>query len=121
MATNPTLIVVSGASGFGKAAPNDLLTRRSSDLFFELVEVVVRGGATAVAEAAFQHDRWSHFLKRLEGMARIVIVQCHADPAVALQRMRVRGARAAHGDAEFLATVKPDYITRFARRPPSKT
>jgi predicted kinase len=144
----PTLVIVTGPSGFGKttlahsladaipclaisrdeikegmvhaspgfdAAPGDALTRKSSELFFEIVELLLRRGVTVVVDAAFQHDTWASWLEQVEGLARVVIVQCHTDAALALRRMASRGIRPAHADAHFLATVRPPDISSFAR------
>lgn len=144
----PTLVVVTGPSGFGKttlahslskaipcfvvcrdeikegmvhaapgyeAAPGDALTRKSSELLFDMVELLLSRGVTVVAEAAFQHDLWASLLERVEDHARVVIVQCHTDAALALRRMAKRGMREAHGDANFLESVRPADITLFSR------
>lgn len=144
----PTLVIVTGPSGFGKttlahalanaipciavsrdqikeglahaapgfrASPGDALTTKSSELFFEVVDLLVRRGATVVADAAFQHDTWAKWLEQMEHLARIVIVQCHVDAALALRRMAARGIRVAHADAHFLETVTPADITSFSR------
>lgn len=64
---------------------------------------------------AFQHDTWASWLEQVEGLARIVIVQCHTDADLALCRMASRGVRPAHADAHFLETVRPADITSFSR------
>jgi predicted kinase len=97
------------------AAPGDALTHKSSELFFEVVGVLLRRGVTVVAEAAFQHDRWTRWLEQLEGIARVVVVQCHVDVAVALRRMTDRGVRPAHADAYFVETIRPEDVTTFVR------
>lgn len=98
-----------------EASPGDALTQKSSELFFEIVELLLGRGVTVVAEAAFQHDRWVSLLKLVEDHARVVIVQCHTDAALALDRMVKRGVREAHGDAHFLETVRLADITLFSR------
>lgn len=148
MTDKPTLVVVSGPSGFGKttlahelaraipciaicrdeikegmvysspgfeAAPGDALTKRSSEVFFHTVEALARAGTTLVAEAAFQHELWTWFLNRLEGVVRVVVVQCHVDAAAALRRVESRGVRPAHADAQFLASVTADDVSKFQR------
>ena len=148
MASRPTLIVVTGPSGFGKttlahalasaipciaicrdeikegmvhavpgfeAAPGDALTKRSTELFFDVVESLLRGGVTVVAEAAYQHARWAWFLNRLKGLANIVVVQCHLDAAEALARMTARGIRRAHADAQVLGSITAADIVKFTR------
>lgn len=148
LAPRPTLVIVTGPSGFGKttlahalakaipciavsrdeikegmahatpnsdAAPGDPLTARSSDLFAEVVELLLRSGVSVVADAAFQHERWVTCLERIKGVAHIRVVQCRVDAAVALARMTSRGLRPAHADAHFLATVTAADVTRFTR------
>jgi predicted kinase len=89
-----------------RAAPGDPLTKRTFPLFFEVLRVLVAGGVTVVAEAAFQHNNWQQGLTPLLPLARLRIVHCTVDDAVARERVAVRRAdrtRAAHADAEWLA------------------
>lgn len=144
----PTLVIVTGPSGFGKttlahalakaipciavsrdqikeglvhaspgfrAAPGDPLTKKSSELFFDVVELLVRQGVSVVADAAFQHATWAKWLEQIEQHARLVVVQCHVDAALALRRMAARGIRAAHADEQFLERVTPADISAFSR------
>ena len=89
-----------------RAAPGDPLTKRTFPLFFEVLRVLVAGGVTVVAEAAFQHSNWQQGLTPLLPLAQLRIVHCTVDDAVARERVALRRAdrtRAAHADAEWLA------------------
>jgi predicted kinase len=92
------------------AAPGDPLTQRTFPLFFEVLRVLLTGGVTVVAEAAFQDRLWREGLEPLEDLAELRIVQCRVDVAVARERTADRGAQpgrlAAHGDS--LARLGPE-------------
>jgi predicted kinase len=82
----------------------DPLTVRTVPLFFEVLRVLLAGGVTVVAEAAFQDRVWRPGLEPLTELAQIRIVQCHVDHAVSYERAVRRGAesehrRKAHGDS----------------------
>ena len=73
------------------------------DVFFGIVGALVDARVSLVAEAAFQHRLWAPGLTPLLDRARIHIVRCHADPAVAWERINRRAAeqparRLVHGD-----------------------
>ena len=106
--------MVHATSGF-EPAPGDALTVRSSELFVEVVELLLSRGVSVVAEAAFQHDRWTGIIGRLDRLASTVVVQCRTDTALALERVASRGIRPAHADAQFLATATPADVTKFTR------
>ena len=129
----PSLIVVSGMPGSGKttlaheiarsvgcpavcrdeiregmvhAGTPDKTMRRAYDAFFDTLGVLLRAGCTVVAEAAFQDRLWRPILSPLSGLARIRVVRCVVDPAVARARIESRMAvptRAAHDDRGHLA------------------
>jgi predicted kinase len=77
-------------------AAGDPLTQRTFALFFEVLRVLVAAEVTVVAEAAFQDRLWRQGLEPLRELAELRIVQCHVDPAVALER-HDRRERPAHG------------------------
>jgi predicted kinase len=82
----------------------DPLTVRTVPLFFEVLRVLLAGGVTVVAEAAFQDRVWRPGLEPLTELAQFRIVQCHVDHAVSFERAVRRGAeseqrRKAHGDS----------------------
>jgi predicted kinase len=83
--------------------PGDDLTMRTLPLFFATLRLLLEGGATVVAEAAFQDHVWRPRLEPLADIARLRVVQCHTDAATARQRMAGRQGRAAHTDAAVLA------------------
>ncbi len=98
-----------------RAAVDDDLTRAATDLFFETAALLVAGGVTLVVEAAFQHRVWAARLEPLREHADLRVVQCHADIAVARDRVRERGAsRRAHADDSVLARGD-EYFTSFER------
>ena len=101
------------ATGGFDAAPGDTLTERTLPLFFEVVRLLLEGGVTVVAEAAFQDHVWRPNLAPLGDLADLRIVQCHTDPDTARQRMRARAPRTAHADASVVED--PEYFARFSR------
>lgn len=98
------------AAGLGfQGAPGDPLTQRTLPLFFEVLRVLVAGGVTVVAEAAFQDERWRAGLAPLEGLCELRIVRCNVDAAVAFARAANRAsARAAHARAHGDSTIGKD-------------
>lgn len=97
--------------GMAHAQPGDFqgehgdpLTVRTVPLFFEVLRVLLAGGVTVVAEAAFQDRLWRPGLEPLTKLAQLRIVQCHVDHAVSFDRAVRRSAvseqrRKAHGDS----------------------
>jgi predicted kinase len=82
----------------------DPLTVRTVPLFFEVLRVLLAGGVTVVAEAAFQDRLWRPSLEPLTELAQLRVVQCHADHAVSFERVVRRSAdsehhRRAHGNS----------------------
>ena len=69
--------------------PRDELTMRTLSTFFQIIELLLRAGATTVAEAAFQDRLWRPGLQPLQHLARIRIVHCTVAADVTLER-RVR-------------------------------
>jgi hypothetical protein len=68
-----------------------------------VVRFLVDAGVTAVAEASFQHAVWEPGLRPLLDKARIRIVHCRLDAAVARERIvrradEIPARRAVHGD-----------------------
>jgi predicted kinase len=85
------------AQGAGfEAAPGDTLTERTYPLFFDVVRVLLEGGVTVVAEAAFQDALWRKGLEPLMGLAEVRVVHCVTDPSLATERFKSRGKRRAH-------------------------
>jgi hypothetical protein len=87
----------------------DPLTVRTFPVFFEVLRVLVTAGVTVVAEAAVQDGPWRKGLEPLMGLARLRVVQCSVDEAVARERIERRQATAAsrrvHADAQLLAAA----------------
>jgi predicted kinase len=75
------------------ARDGDPLTLRTLPTFFGVLELLLRAGVTAVAEAAFQDHVWRPRLEPLRELARIRVVHCTVSAAVAHERVRRRLAR----------------------------
>jgi predicted kinase len=89
-------------------APGDALAHRTLETFFGVVHFLVDAGVTLVAESSFQHEVWEPGLRPLLEKARVRIVHCRTDAAVAQERMARRAEetparRAVHGDYGLLA------------------
>jgi predicted kinase len=97
--------MVHAEGGEFEPAPGDPLTQRTYPLFFDVLRVLLGGGVTVVAEAAFQDALWRRGLEPLAGLAELRVVQCHVDAAVAHERAAARAgvrrgvSRHAHADA----------------------
>jgi predicted kinase len=82
--------------------PSDPLTMRTLDTFFDVLRLLVAGGTTVVAEAAFQDRVWRPALEPLADLASLRIVRCTVDADVAQARMTRRAnenpLRKAHED-----------------------
>jgi predicted kinase len=88
-------------------APGDALSYRTLDTFFGIVRYLVDAGVTLVAEASFQHALWEPGLLPVLDSARVRIVHCRVDAAVARERIARRAdetpaRRAVHGDYTLL-------------------
>ena len=87
----------------------DPLTQRTLPLFFEVLRVLVAGGITVVAEAAFQDERWRAGLAPLDGLCELRVVRCSVDPAIAFERAASRASeRAEHARAHGDSTIGKD-------------
>ena len=96
----------------------DDLSLRTLDVFFGIVGALVNARVSLVAEAAFQHRLWAPGLTPLLDRARIHIVRCHADPAVAWERINRRAAerpvrRLVHGDPSLDAPFE-SFVAKLA-------
>ena len=88
-------------------APGDAMSHRTLDTFFAAVRLLIDSGVTLVAEASFQHRVWEPGLLPLLDNARVRIVHCRVDAAVAWERVAKRAdetpaRRAVHGDYDLL-------------------
>ncbi len=94
-------------------AMDDPLTRQTYDVFFTVLDLLLKAEVTVIAEAAFGHAVWAQGLERLSPFPELRVVRCLVEGAVARSRMERRLAesrlRAAHADAEHLATG-PGYV-----------
>ncbi|SDR91099.1 AAA family ATPase [Microlunatus soli] len=95
------------------AATSDPLTMRTFPLFFDCVRLLLAGGVTVVAEAAFQHRLWVQGLTPLLELAEEVrVIRCRTGEEVLLHRRSSRLAevatRSAHADTEAMR-VNPDW------------
>ena len=71
-------------------AVGDPLTVRTYGLFFETVGLLLRGGVTVVAEAAFQHRIWEQGLTPLRGLCDLRVVRCSVPLDLLRERQRQR-------------------------------
>ena len=98
--------MVHAFDGVFEPAPGDELTRRTFPLFFDVLLLLLAGGVTVVAEAAFQDKLWRPNLAPLSELARLRVVQCHTDPTIARQRIVERAPhRNAHADRHALEAL----------------
>jgi predicted kinase len=95
------------ATGEFTAGPGDELTMRTLPTFFGVLELLLRAGVTAVAEAAFQDRVWRPRLEPFREVAALRIVHCLVDADTALLRVRRRWQedqrRQAHADVQDVA------------------
>ena len=91
-------------TAFEPAAGDDL-NQPALRVFFEALRLMVMAEVTVVAEAAFQDRLWRSGLEPLAELARLRIVQCHVDPAMARAR---REAAADAGSGRFHARIIGD-------------
>ncbi len=105
--------MVHAAGGTPGAAEHDRLNLRTLAVFFDLLDTLVRAEISTIAEAAYQDRLWRPGLNPLSELARVVVIRCRLDPALARLRHEARAGadprRAAHQDAAYLsAGVAPD-------------
>jgi predicted kinase len=110
------------AAGGFVARPGDELTVRTFPVFFGVLEVLLKGEVTTVAEAAFQDHVWRPRLEPLLDLAQLRIVHCIADAGLASRRVRQRAQanplRRAHADPGPEDPDRPAFI-RIALDAPS--
>ncbi|MEV4252003.1 AAA family ATPase [Spirillospora sp. NPDC049652] len=84
------------------AEPGDTMTRQATDLFFDVLRLMLTAGCTVVAEAAFQDKVWNPRLTALQELADVRIIRCGAPEDVGRERVAQRldadGHRRAHAD-----------------------
>jgi predicted kinase len=93
------------APGF-EPYPGDPLTRRTNEVFFDVLYRLLEADCCVVAEAAFQGRIWDPGLERLVTVAKTVVIRCTIDATLAQARKAQRDTdnpvrRAAHARPEF--------------------
>lgn len=87
-------------------SPSDQLSRRTYDVFFATLELLLGQGVSLVAEAAFQDRLWRPRLEPLRELADVRVIQCEVAADVArdrqLRRLEQTTTRAAHADQDWL-------------------
>jgi len=82
--------MVHAHGGDFEPARGDSLTQRTFPLFFDVLRLLLEGGVSVVAEAAFQDRLWRTGLQPLAGLARVRIVHCEVDAILAHERVASR-------------------------------
>jgi predicted kinase len=96
--------MVHAHGGDFQGRPGDELTRRTLPLFFEVIRLLIEGGVSVVAEAAFVDERWRDGLAPFVEHADVRVVRCRVPAQVSFERAGLRAAwseqhRRAHGDS----------------------
>jgi predicted kinase len=96
--------MVHASGGDFQGRPGDELTRRTLPLFFAVIRLLIEGGVTVVAEAAFVDERWRDGVSPFREKAEVRVVRCRVPSRVSFQRAGARAAsseqrRRAHGDS----------------------
>ena len=88
-------------------APGDPMNQRTFETFFGVIEFLVGAGSAVVVEATFQHGLWAAGLKPLLDSAKVRVVRCRVEAAVARDRIARRleelpVRKRIHGDYSLL-------------------
>jgi predicted kinase len=98
--------MVAAQPGFA-ATTSDPLSLQTYEVFFAMLDLLLRAEVTTVAEAAFGHRLWTEGLRSLAGLADLRVVRCEVGDDEARSRMQRRlvgdPTRAAHADSEHLS------------------
>jgi predicted kinase len=86
---------------------DDVLTQRTFTTFFEVVHLLLRAGATVVAEAAFQDHLWRPRLEQLANLADIRVIECVVDAGIAQSRQATRDQDSQIRQATHVAGWRP--------------
>ncbi len=62
------------------------IQRQAYEVFFSVIELLLKHRVTVIAEAAFQHDRWAQKLEPMKPLAHIRIIVCTIEPQLARAR-----------------------------------
>lgn len=76
-------------------------------LFVEVIGVLLRGGVSVIAEAAFQHRVWTTLLEPFLATADVRVIVCETDAETVRQRLE-RRATEQPDHAHFHGTATPD-------------
>ncbi|HEU4560376.1 MAG TPA: AAA family ATPase [Longimicrobium sp.] len=71
--------------------PGADLQRHATDVFFDVLALLLGRGVTVVAEAAFQDRVWAPRLEPLRAIARVRLVLCEVESELARERKDARG------------------------------
>lgn len=112
----PTIIRDEIKQGMVMNAPDhrpdgdDPLNMPAWETFFKTITVLLQGGVTLVAEAAFQDRLWRPGLEPLMDIADLRVIRCATPASTIAERITERAQtdshRAAHGDAALLAEME---------------
>jgi predicted kinase len=96
--------MVHAHGGDFQGRPGDELTRRTLPLFFDVIRLLIEGGVTVVAEAAFVDERWRDGVAPFVERVDVRVVRCRVPAQVSFERADLRAAsseqrRRAHGDS----------------------
>ncbi|MEU8004199.1 AAA family ATPase [Catellatospora sp. NPDC049111] len=75
------------------ATSKDTVAAMTFTAFFNAVDLLLSARVTIVAEAAFQHHKWSLGLASISAVANLRVVHCVVDPDVAVERVAGRRQR----------------------------
>jgi predicted kinase len=106
------------AHGDFQGRPGDELTQRTLPLFFDVIRLLVEGGVSVVAEAAFVDERWRDGLAPFREHVDARVVHCRVPAGVSFARAGNRAAsnaqhRRAHGDSTMDKQLA-DWVEAFA-------
>jgi predicted kinase len=97
-------------SGTGRPPWGASIAPKAYELFFETLSVLLTGGSSVVAEAAFISHLAQEELRPFVDVADCRIIECSTSPEVATERFRRRMndpvRRAAHPDEEVLDSMR---------------
>lgn len=100
------------AAGTGRPQWGAPIAPKAFELFFETLRVLLNGGSSVVAEAAFISHLATEELRPFLDAADCRIIECSTSPEVATERFRLRMndavRRVAHPDEEVLDSMRKE-------------
>lgn len=94
--------------------PGDHLTRKATPLFFEVIALLIRGGASVVAEAAFRDRVWRPNLEPIVEHADLRVIRCTTENDIAHARgIRRHETNAIHRAAHAAPKIWAEEFGRF--------